>query len=77
MPDTLACDHAVMVRARSEAEGIAAERTGLDAVYPDHSGGAQALQFKGSRRYDLLFFTRANGREASVCFDITDFFGQW
>ena len=77
MPDTIPCDKAVKVEAGHESSGIRAERRWLDAFYPKHSAYSQALHADGGRRYDILSFERADGRAATVCFDITDFFGHW
>jgi len=76
MPDTIACDNAVFVREASSRRGIAAERRWLARFYPGHSGYGQRLLHRGNRSYDLLTFTRDDGRAASVCFDITLFFGR-
>src|SRR5437773_1465272 len=77
MPDTIPCEKAVQVKAGSEERGIRAERRWLDAYYPGHSAYRQALKHEGSKSYDILDFQRANGQQASVCFDITAFFGHW
>ena len=77
MPDTVPCDSAVKVRANDEASGIRAERRWLDAFYPKHSPYQQGLRGDRTHKYDVLRFDRADGRHASVCFDITGFYGHW
>jgi len=77
MPDAIPCDRAVTVKAGSDRKGVDAERRWLDAFYPGHGGYAQALQFSEDHVYDVLTFTRANGRQASVCFDITRTYGRY
>ena len=76
MPDTIPCDSAVFVRASGSREGIAAERRWLARFYPGHSSYGQALMRRGKRSYDVLTFARSDGRSASVCFDISMFFGR-
>ena len=76
MPDTIPCDSAVFVRASGSRQGVAAERSWLARFYPGHSWYGQALLRRGKRSYDRLNFARSDGRPASVCFDITMFFGR-
>jgi hypothetical protein len=77
MPDTIPCTRAVLVKAGSERKGVAAERRWLAAFYPDHGPYSQALQIGEHPTYDVLAFDRADGRAASVCFDITSFYGRY
>lgn len=77
IPDTVSCDRPLVVKARTEPEGIGAERRWIDAQYPGHSGYAQALVRGQGRVFDVLTFSAADGRAISVCFDITSFFGRW
>ena len=76
MPDTIPCEKAVKVEAGSERNGIAAERRWLDGYYPNHGAYGQAVARQNGRTFDILTFRRDNGHEASVCFDITSFFGR-
>jgi hypothetical protein len=75
MPDTIPCNHAVKVEARTDADGVAQEYRWLNAYYPDHSQTDQRLD-EGAQSFDVLSFTRSNGHRASVCFDITSFMGR-
>jgi hypothetical protein len=77
MPDTIPCDQAVVIKAGNTERGIAAERSWLAKHYPGHSKYDQGLSSgRNGRMYDVLTFRRREGREASVCFDITSFYGQ-
>ena len=77
MPDTIPCDQAVVIKAGNTERGIAAERSWLAKHYPGHSQYDQGLgRGPKGRVYDVLTFRRREGREASVCFDITSFYGQ-
>ena len=77
LPDTIACDHPLVVKARSEGEGIDAERAWLNAQYPNHTPYAQALAGSKGRWFDILTFITRDGRPISVCFDITSFYGRF
>jgi hypothetical protein len=71
MPDSIPCDKAVKVDAWGDRAMISAERRWLDGFYPKHGEYMQSLRGGGGRRYDVLYFRRANGHPAWVCFDIT------
>lgn len=77
LPDSIDCDHPLVVKARTERQGIDAERSWIDEHYPNHSPYAQALLGSSGRMFDVLTFTATDGRPISVCFDITSFFGRW
>ena len=76
MPDTIRCDGAVVVRAGDAEHGIEAERRWLDRFYPHHSGYRQELALRAKRQYDVVVFSRSDGRPASVCFDVRAFSGK-
>jgi len=71
MPDTIPCSTPVVVDASSSRKAVDAEYRWLKAFYPKHSLQGQALLFDGDRILDVLTFRRADGRPASVCFDVT------
>jgi hypothetical protein len=76
MPDTIPCDQAVLIKAANSERGIAAERRWLAKHYPGHSRYRQGVDTgPNGRIYDMLSFRRREGREASVCFDITSYYG--
>ena len=76
MPDTIRCDGAVVVLARDSEHGIEAERRWLDRFYPRHSGYRQELAQRAKRKYEVVVFSRSDGRTAAVCFDISAFSGK-
>ena len=78
MPDRIPCESAVVIKAANSERGIAAERRWLAQHYPGHSDYAQELVAGAPGRvYDVLTFRTREGQEASVCFDITAFYGHW
>lgn len=76
MPDTIRCNGAVVVRARDLEHGIAAQRRWLARFYPGHGGYRQSLAPRAKTKYEVLVFSRSNGRTASVCFDISSVSGR-
>ncbi|HEY6927362.1 MAG TPA: hypothetical protein VI653_28060 [Steroidobacteraceae bacterium] len=76
MPDTIRCDGAVVVRAGDSEHGLEAERHWLARFYPRHSGYRQEVAQRAKRQYDVVVFSRSDGRPASVCFDVSAFSGK-
>ena len=71
------CDNAVVIEhAKNTAEGTAAERAWLSAVYPDGNLRTTALVQRNKKSFELIEIAT---RESviRVCFDISDFFGKW
>jgi hypothetical protein len=77
MPDTIPCERAVTIKAGSDRQAVDAERNWLNAYYPGHGEYSQALRHGGQRTYDVLGFSRRDGRQVSVCFDITGSYGHF
>jgi hypothetical protein len=75
MPDTIPCEHPVKTSG-DDRGAVRAEYRWLDALYPHHGQVSQLLHVAGRQRFDILTFTRADGRAALVCFDITDSYGR-
>jgi hypothetical protein len=67
---------AVVVHARSESLGIRAEYEWLAEHWPGSRRGKQTLLGKNNRFYDSLTITDSSGRERTVFFDITEYFGK-
>lgn len=57
--------------------GVRAEYAWLSQRYPGYKRKLQALLHQGDKSYDRLDITTADGRELSVYFDITSFFGKF
>ena len=76
MPDTIRCDGAVVVLAADLERGIEAERRWVDRFYPRHSGYRQELAQRAKRKYEVVVFSRSDGRPVSVCFDISSVSGK-
>ncbi|SRR5882724_2855068 len=76
-PDMIPCDKPVVVEAKTDHDGVQAERAWLGEHYPGHSPYTQGLSVNDHRMFDVLTFTSADGRAVSVCFDITAWFGRY
>jgi len=71
------CDKPVVVEAKTDHDGVQAERAWLGEHYPGHSPYTQGRRVNDHRMFDVLTFTSADGRAVSVCFDITAWFGRY
>lgn len=68
-------DHAIVVPTPDRAEGVRTEYAWLALRHPGARRTLQALIPGVGRSYDMLAVTTADGRDLSVYFDITAFFG--
>lgn len=69
--------HAVIIRTELKTTaGVRSEYIWLAQRYPGYQRRVQALIHADGRHYDRLDITTADGRELSVWFDITSFFGK-
>lgn len=76
--DGTSCKKAVVVEnAANNFEGIAAEKAWIAWKYPGSKVKGQAVSGAGNKTFDTLEIETAGGESKTVCFDITDFFGQW
>ncbi|MBV8037589.1 hypothetical protein [Roseateles sp.] len=70
--------HAVVILTELKGRaGVQAEYIWLMQRYPGFKLRVQALVHKDARHYDRLDITTADGRELSIWFDITAFFGKF
>jgi hypothetical protein len=69
----------VIMGAKGEQDGTAAEYKYLDLLLPDtsHTVRSQALLEDGGRSFDRLDVQLAGGKSMTVFFDITDYFGKF
>jgi hypothetical protein len=69
--------HAVVIQTELKGgAGVRSEYVWLSQRYPGYKRKLQALIHQGGKSYDRLDITTADGRELSVYFDITAFFGK-
>lgn len=76
--DGSSCEKAVVIRkAANQAEGVAAEKAWIAWKYPNAKMKGQAVNGVKNKTFDMLKIETVTGDSRTVCFDITDFFGQW
>ncbi len=74
--DGLSCESAVVVHASDTLAGVQAEYAWVRAHYPGYQKGGQALTECGDKPADRLDIRTADGKEVSLYFDISNFFGK-
>ncbi len=76
--DGSSCEKAVVIRkAANQAQGVAAEKAWIAWKYPNAKMKGQAVSGAKNKTFDILEIETATGESRTICFDITDFFGQW
>lgn len=76
--DGSSCEKAVVIQnAANNFEGVAAEKAWISWKYPKAKLKSQGLSGIGNKTFDRLEIETAQGASKTICFDITDFFGQW
>ncbi len=76
--DGSSCEKAVVIRkAANQAQGVAAEKAWIAWKYPNAKMKGQAVNGAKNKTFDVLNIETVTGDSRTVCFDITDFFGQW
>jgi len=74
--DGTSYESAIIMKERNENEGVKAEYTWLRANYPGYIVKKQGLNFHKEKAYDVLYITTAEGKEKSIYFDISNFYGK-
>jgi hypothetical protein len=75
--DGLSCETRVLIRgAPGGQQGVAAEYAWLRSKYPGHEVKQQALSKCGEHPADKIVIATADGRELTIHFDISEFFGK-
>ena len=70
-------ENAIVIKAKNETAGVAAEYKWLREKYPGHKLIQQSLSSEGKKHYDIMKIQTKDGEEKSIYFDITNFFGKW
>lgn len=69
-------DKAIIINEKTERAGIDAENAQLNALYPGSKKGTQRLEDYKGKPYDIININTADGREITVYFDISSYFGK-
>ena len=76
--DGSSCKRAVVIKnAVNHVEGVAVEKYWIAWKYPNAKLKGQAVSGAGNKTFDRLEIETADSESKTICFDITDFFGQW
>lgn len=76
--DGSSCQKAIVItKAANNREGVAAEKAWIAWKYPGAKIKGQAVSGAKNKTFDTLEIEAASGEAKTLCFDITDFFGQW
>ena len=70
------CDTPIVVHAYSERDGVGAEYAFIRQHLPGARVAAQAMATGHGKSFDILTAKTPEGKEYSVCFDISRFFGR-
>jgi hypothetical protein len=74
--DGTSFEKAIVINAKNEMDGVNAEYSWLRSYFPGYKMKSQSLSSKGSKSYDVLHFLTSEGKEMTIYFDITKFFGK-
>jgi hypothetical protein len=74
--DGTSYEKAVVIKGATEETGVHAEYVWLAKHYPGCHEGRQSLTTHGNHPFDLLEITTTDGKNLTVYFDITDYFGK-
>ncbi len=74
--DGTSCDDAVVIDAPDTRSGIRAEHVWLERHYPGHRVLRQSLSSCDGEPADEFALRTEDGRELTIVFDISDFFGE-
>jgi len=69
-------DNPVVIKEKSESTGVSAEYAWLRKRYPGCRTVNQTLTFQNKKPYDIIKIITNEGKEVSVYFDISNFYGK-
>jgi hypothetical protein len=75
--DGLSFEKAIIITEKTESAGVAAEYRWLKEHYPGYTMKMQALSFHDKKPYDLLSIVTSAGKEITIYFDISGFYGKF
>ena len=74
--DGLSKENAIILKANTEQEGVAAEYKWVRQHYPGYQLKSQSAELSGKIKYDILKIDTAKKEDLTLYFDITGFFGK-
>lgn len=70
-------EKAIVINIKTESKGVAAEYQWLAQNYPGSKSQGQSLMMHNKKPYDVIKIKTREGKEVSVYFDISNFFGKY
>jgi hypothetical protein len=74
--DGTSFESAIIMKEKNENEGVKAEYVWLRANYPGYKLKQQGLNFHKEKAYDILYIISTEGKEKTIYFDISNFYGK-
>ncbi|PKP01908.1 MAG: hypothetical protein CVU11_13680 [Bacteroidetes bacterium HGW-Bacteroidetes-6] len=75
--DGTSYEKAIVIQEKTESTGVDAEYAWLKEHYPGYKMKQQSLTNQNGKPYDLIEIVTAQGKEMTIYFDISNFFGKW
>ncbi|MDP4292217.1 MAG: hypothetical protein Q8908_14140 [Bacteroidota bacterium] len=69
-------ERAIIINEKVENKGVAAEYTWIRQNYPGCKLNGQLLSFQDKKPFDIIKIVTSEGKELSIFFDISNFFGK-
>jgi hypothetical protein len=70
-------EKAILIKEKNEMAGIDAEYAWIKQNYPDSKLKGQSLVNHDNKPYDIIKIKTSDGKELSIYFDISNFFGKF
>jgi hypothetical protein len=70
-------ENAVIIQETTESKGVDAEYKWLRDNFPGYKSGGQSLDDYKGKPFDIITITTSDGKEKSIYFDISGFFGKF
>jgi hypothetical protein len=74
--DGSSLEKAIVIKAPDEVSGLNAEQTYISNHYGRYQQVTQGLSLMKGRRFDMITFKTSDGKEHTLYFDITGFYGK-
>ena len=69
-------DKAIFITEKYESQGVDAEYKWIAKTYPGAKTYKQVMAYHEKKPYDILYITTPDGKEITVYFDISNFYGK-
>jgi hypothetical protein len=70
-------ENAIVLQAKNESHGVDAEYAWIRQHYPGSVVRGQLLSYKDHKPYDIIGITTTDGKDLSIYFDISGFYGKF